>query len=153
MWVVIMLLPSLAFTSAKAQDTLVLDIGKALEIALSENPTVKVANKEIQKKKYAQKGSYAALFPQVSFAADYNRTLKKQVMYMDGFDMGSTEIPGMEDMPNYVYKDGKVSYEKVELGRRMGNKYEVISGVNSGDQVVVSGQSRLNNGMEVEIEK
>ena len=29
MWVVIMLLPSLAFTSAKAQDTLVLDIGKA----------------------------------------------------------------------------------------------------------------------------
>ena len=43
--------------------------------------------------------------------------------------------------------------EKVELGRRMGNKYEVISGVNSGDQVVISGQSRLNNGMEVEIEK
>ena len=74
MWVVIMLLPSLAFTTVKAQDTLVLDIEKALEIALSENPIVKVANKEIQKKKYAQKGSYAALFPQVSFAADYNRT-------------------------------------------------------------------------------
>lgn len=47
MWVVIMLLPSLAFTTVKAQDTLVLDIKKALEIALSENPTVKVANKEI----------------------------------------------------------------------------------------------------------
>lgn len=30
MWVVIMLLPSLAFTSAKAQDTLVLDIGKGI---------------------------------------------------------------------------------------------------------------------------
>ena len=42
MWVVIMLLPSLAFTTVKAQDTLVLDIKKALEIALSENPTVKV---------------------------------------------------------------------------------------------------------------
>lgn len=77
MWVVIMLLPSLAFTTVKAQDTLVLDIEKALEIALSENPIVKVANKEIQKK-YAQKGSYAALFPQVSFAADYNRTLKNR---------------------------------------------------------------------------
>ena len=109
MWVVIMLLPSLAFTTVKAQDTLVLDIEKALEIALSENPIVKVANKEIQKKKYAQKGSYAALFPQVSFAADYNRTLKKQVMYMDGFDMGSTEIPGMEDMPNMD--------EGIEVGR------------------------------------
>ena len=78
MWVVITLLPLLAFTSAKAQDTLVLDIGKALEIALSENPTVKVADKEIQKKKYAQKGSYAALFPQISFTADYNRTLKNR---------------------------------------------------------------------------
>lgn len=109
MWAVALLLSSLAFTSAKAQDTLVLDIGKALEIALSENPTVKVANKEIQKKKYAQKGSYAALFPQVGFAADYNRTLKKQVMYMDGFDMGSTEIPGMEDMPSMD--------EGIEVGR------------------------------------
>ena len=37
MWVVIMLLPSLAFTTVKAQDTLVLDIKKALEIALSED--------------------------------------------------------------------------------------------------------------------
>ncbi len=109
MWVVITLLPLLAFTSAKAQDTLVLDIGKALEIALSENPTVKVADKEIEKKKYAQKGSYAALFPQVSFTADYTRTLKKQVMYMDGFDMGSTDIPGMEDMPNMD--------EGIEVGR------------------------------------
>lgn len=109
MWVVITLLPLLAFTSAKAQDTLVLDIGKALEIALSENPTVKVADKEIQKKKYAQKGSYAALFPKISFTADYNRTLKKQVMYMDGFDMGSTDIPGMEDMPNMD--------EGIEVGR------------------------------------
>ena len=79
MWVVIMLLPSLAFTSAKAQDTLVLDIGKALEIALSENPTVKVANKEIQKKKYAtERFICRSIFPQVSFAADYNRTLKNK---------------------------------------------------------------------------
>lgn len=89
MMAVLIMLPALAYTPLKAQDTLRLDLGKAMEIALSENPTVKVADKEIQKKKYAQKGSYAALFPQISFGADYNRTLKKQVMYMDGFDMGS----------------------------------------------------------------
>ena len=82
---VVMLLPSLFFSTVKAQEVLTLDLEKALEIALSENPTVKVADKEIEKKKYAQKGSYAALFPQVSFTADYTRTLKKQVMYMDGF--------------------------------------------------------------------
>lgn len=103
MMTVFMILSALAFIPLKAQETLKLDLGKAMEIALSENPTVKVADKEIQKKKYAQKGSYAALFPQISFGADYNRTLKKQVMYMDGFDMGSagdkipegTEIPDM----------------------------------------------------------
>ena len=87
MLVTFMVLPFLAARPVLAQDTLKLDLGKALEIALSENPTVKVADKEIQKKKYARKGSYASLFPQISFAGDYNRTLKKQVMYMD-FDMG-----------------------------------------------------------------
>lgn len=94
MWAIFLYLPSLVFIPAKAQDTLKLDLGKALEIALSDNPTVKVANKEIQKKKYARKGSYAALFPQINFAADYNRTLKKQVMYMDGFDMAAGEAGG-----------------------------------------------------------
>ena len=68
-------------------------------------------------------------------------------------DLAIVKQQGAGDRYIYVYKDGKVSYEKVELGRRMGNKYEILSGVNSGDQVVVSGQSRLNNGMEVEIEK
>ena len=68
-------------------------------------------------------------------------------------DLAIVKQSGEGDRYIYVYKDGKVYYEKVELGRRMGNKYEVISGVNSGDQVVISGQSRLNNGMEVEIEK
>ena len=99
MWVVMMLLPSLVFSTVKAQDVLKLDLEKALEIALSENPTVKVADKEIEKKKCAQKGTYAALFPQINFTADYTRTLKKQVMYMDGFDMGGGSdepTPGME---------------------------------------------------------
>ena len=68
-------------------------------------------------------------------------------------DLAVVKQSGAGDRYIYVYKNGKVFYEKVTLGRRMGNKYEIISGVNSGDQVVVSGQSRLNNGMEVEIEK
>ena len=88
-WAVTLLLPFMLFSQSKAQDTIRLDLGKALEIALSENPTVKVANKEIEKKKYAKKGSYASLFPQISFGADYNRTLKKQVMYMDNIGGGS----------------------------------------------------------------
>ena len=46
MLVTFMVLPFLAARPVLAQDTLKLDLGKALEIALSENPTVKVADKE-----------------------------------------------------------------------------------------------------------
>jgi outer membrane protein TolC len=95
MWVAVwILLPSATLTLVKAQEPLRLDLNKALEIAMSENPTVKVAEQEIEKKKYARKGSYAALFPQINLSGDYSRTLKKQVMYMDGaFDMTSMMMP------------------------------------------------------------
>ena len=60
---------------------------------------------------------------------------------------------GAGDRYVYVYKDGKVSYNKVELGKHIGTKYEIISGVNPGDEVVIAGQSRLANGKEVEVVK
>ncbi len=53
----------------------------------------------------------------------------------------------------YVYKDGKVEYHKVELGQRIGDAYELLSGVEDGSQVVVSGQNNLANGKEVTIAK
>ncbi len=76
----------------KDTSTVVLTLEDALKIAFSENTAVKVADKEITRTKYAKKGSYASLFPQIDGSAAYQRTIKKQVMYMD-FDMGSM-IPG-----------------------------------------------------------
>lgn len=67
----------------------VITLEDALRIALSENVSVKVADKEIERAGYAKKGAYASLFPQIDGSASYQRTIKKQVMYMD-FDM-----PGM----------------------------------------------------------
>ncbi|MBS6268246.1 MAG: efflux RND transporter periplasmic adaptor subunit [Tannerella sp.] len=67
-------------------------------------------------------------------------------------DLSIIKQAGSGDRYIYVYKDGKVSYNKVLLGRRMDDKYEIISGVSDGDQVVVAGQSRLTNGAEVSIE-
>ena len=60
---------------------------------------------------------------------------------------------GTGDYYVYVYNGGKVSYNKVELGRRMGDKYEIVSGVEPGAQVVVAGQNKLANGVEVEVIK
>lgn len=51
----------------------------------------------------------------------------------------------------YVYKDGVVTYNKVEVGQRLDDAYELISGVNDGDTVVVAGQSRLANGVKVQL--
>jgi RND family efflux transporter MFP subunit len=53
----------------------------------------------------------------------------------------------------YVYKNGKVSYNKVELGQRINDTYELLSGVESGDTVVITGQSRLADGVAVQVIK
>lgn len=53
----------------------------------------------------------------------------------------------------YVYKDGKVSYNQVTLGQRLDDGYEILSGVEPGSQVVISGMNRLANGMEVKVIK
>lgn len=89
----------------EAKDTLKLTLDKALEIALSENPTVKVAGQEIVKKQYAKKGVVAQLFPQIAASAGYTRTLKKQVMYMGGgsegggfTDMFKVPLEGVADL-------------------------------------------------------
>lgn len=54
----------------------------------------------------------------------------------------------------YVYvlnADNTVTFSTVVLGRRMGNRYEVISGVDDGATVVTTGQTRLRNGAAVEV--
>ena len=74
---------------AESSDTpVVITLEQALEIALSENVAVKVSDMEIKRTEYAKRGSYASLFPQIDASGMYQRTIKKQVMYMD-FDMSS----------------------------------------------------------------
>lgn len=53
----------------------------------------------------------------------------------------------------FVYNNGKVAYKQVEVGQRTENVYEIISGLSAGEQLVVSGQSRLIDGSEVEVVK
>lgn len=65
------------------QTATVITLDDALKIALSENASVRVADKEIERVGYAKKGSYASLFPQIDITGSFMRTIKKQVMYMD----------------------------------------------------------------------
>ena len=55
---------------------------------------------------------------------------------------------------HFVYvlqPDNKVKYTLVELGKRLGNRYEIISGVNEGDRIVTEGQVRLKDGVSVTV--
>ena len=66
-------------------------------------------------------------------------------------DMAVVKRAGSGDRYVYVYNNGKVSYNKVELGRRIGTEYELLSGVENNAQVVIAGQTRLADGVEVEV--
>ncbi len=65
-------------------ETLVLTLEQALEIALSENPTVKIADETIQAKKYAKKGTYAALWPDISASGSFQRYIEKPSFHIMG---------------------------------------------------------------------
>lgn len=51
----------------------------------------------------------------------------------------------------YVLKGNTVSYNRVDLGQRLDNAYELLSGIEDGDTVVITGQTRLADGVKVEV--
>ena len=51
----------------------------------------------------------------------------------------------------FTYADGKVKRNNVELGQRMGDRYELLSGIESGSNVVIAGHTNLVDGTEVEV--
>ena len=68
-------------------------------------------------------------------------------------DQAVIKQAGSGDYYVYIYADGKVYHNKIELGRRLGDRYEVISGIAPGSAVVVAGKESLANGIEVEVIK
>ena len=80
---IILLIINLFVIESKAQEPVRLTLDQALEIALSESNTIKIADMTVEKSGYARKGSYASLYPNVNVSGSYQRTLLKQVMVMD----------------------------------------------------------------------
>lgn len=69
-------------------------------------------------------------------------------------DRAVVKQQGSGDHYVFVLKnDGTVSYNKVELGQRIGTSYELISGVPSGSEVIVEGQNALTDGKKVQVIK
>ena len=57
---------------------------------------------------------------------------------------------------HFVYvlqSDNTVKYTLVELGRRLGNRYEIVNGIKEGDRIVTEGQVRLKDGVSVTVKQ
>ena len=79
------LLGGLSLGVAEAQVTL--SLPEAIEIALSDNPTIKVADLEIERYDYVKKQTVASLYPKVDVSGQYSLAIVQQEM-MKGFATG-----------------------------------------------------------------
>ena len=69
-------------------------------------------------------------------------------------DMAVVKQQGSGEHFIYVLNaDNTVTYTRVELGRRLGNRYEILSGIDEGAVIVTEGQTRLKNGVTVQVKK
>jgi outer membrane protein len=85
----------LAFSGVTASaEYLRLSLDDCVRIALEENPTIRVAEQEIQRVDYSNKEKLGALFPAINASAIYGRTLRKQKLFFD--------IPGMPSNPDGI---------------------------------------------------
>ncbi|MFI3261492.1 MAG: efflux RND transporter periplasmic adaptor subunit [Rikenellaceae bacterium] len=64
-------------------------------------------------------------------------------------DLAVVKQSGSGDRYVYSVENGIVVFNKVELGQRLDDKYEILSGVNPGATVITSGQSRVKKGDKV----
>lgn len=78
----------------RADDTLKISLKQAIEIGLSKSPTIKIADKQLQRVDYSNKEKIAALYPNISASGSYQRALKKQRMFFS--------IPGMPENPDGI---------------------------------------------------
>ena len=104
-----------------------LNLKKAIEIALAENPTIKVADKDIQLKEIADKEAWQALLPSVSASLSLSHSIQVAAIKtaMGEFKMGSdgttTATGGLTmTLPIYapaVYQNMKLTKEDILLAQ------------------------------------
>ncbi len=67
---------------AEQADSLNLTIKSAIEIAISDNPTIKIAGQEIERQKYVKKETQGNLMPNLTGSGSYGYNLMNPVMFM-----------------------------------------------------------------------
>lgn len=120
-----LLCTSVYIQAQETKDTLTLSLGKALEIALNDNPTIKVAEEEIALKKTGHKEAWQNLLPEATLGGTWNHTITAAQMNLGGqsFKMGmdnSNTVSGVLNisMPIFapaVYRAMSMTKTDIEL--------------------------------------
>ena len=128
----------------EAKDTLTLTLDRALEIALSDNPTIKVAEEEIALKKVTHKETWQNLLPQASIDGTWNHTISAAQMNLGGqsFKMGmdnSNTVSGVLNisLPIFApsgYKAMSMTKTDIELAveKSRASKLDLVNQVTKG---------------------
>lgn len=116
-----------AFLSLSAQTTMDITLDKAIEIALAENPTIRVADKDIELKKVVDQEAWMNLLPTISANGSIQHTLLAAVMKLNGneFKMGqdgvnTAALSGTLNLPIFapaVYQTMKLTKEDIKLAQ------------------------------------
>ena len=121
---------------ASAQQKLELTLDEAVGIALSDNPTIKVANLEIERYDYVRKQALSSLIPQVDASAQYALALRRQEM-AQGLSFGGKNtfnVAGNVSLPLFVpsvYRQLKMTRTQMEMAveSARANRIDLIAAV------------------------
>ena len=114
---------------------------KAIDIALAENPTIRVADKDIELKRIADTEAWQTLLPEVSATASIQHTLLAAEMNLGGnkFKMGKDDtntaaLAGTLSVPLFapaVYQNMKLTKDDIKLAQEKarGSRLDLINQV------------------------
>ncbi len=152
-----------AFTLVHAQEsapTMHITLDKAIELALSDNPTIKVAEQEIQLKEVSKKEAWQNLLPTVSIdgTISYNIKVAEIKTSMGSFKMGMDDSNTWNGalqvaLPLYapaVYKTMSLTKSDLELAveKSRGSKLDMVNQVTKAYYQLMLAQDSYNVLME-----
>lgn len=151
------------FVTAQAQETtptMHLTLDKAIELAMSENPTIKVAEKEIELKKVSQNEAWQSLLPTATLNGSINYAIKAAEMNLGGqtFKMGKDDASTWNgalqvSLPVFapaIYKTMSLTKADVELAaeKSRGSKIDLVNQVTKAYYQLMLAQDSYNVLME-----
>ena len=137
--IILCTLAAIPMVSVAQEPTIDLNLEKAIEIALAENPTIRVADKEIELKKVADTEAWQSLLPTLSAALGIQHSIKvaaiKTAMgeFKMGMDGSTTAQGGLSlSLPVFapaVYQNMKLTKEDILLAQEKarGSRLDLIN--------------------------